>query len=624
MSEINNKEMNLKKMYSIILCLLFGWGAVAQAQSEADLFNNAMNAYRSGNFQTAQSAFLRALQKHPNGRLITSMRYMLARSYYQAGDFSRAEVVCKYFFNKHPESAYLDDAHHLLGNAYYKQGQYAKAVDEWMWVLDNSKDPRLKKTSENYIYHTMDSFFTRQQVEAVRTRYQNEFVKGIAQILIAKKLALAGENRPAKAMLRSFLQTHPEHSYANVARKLLGSSADSAAKKNIFLYVKDNGSDIKPVADALEIGMKYALDEYQKRNPGSDIGLEAVEVDPTVVSALKNTRDMLMNSNPVCVVGPVDSDQSAALSAVSAYEKRPLVIPLSSQTGLTELSRYAFQINPDASTKGRILGNYAVEDLGLRRLAILAPTNEYGESFVQSFVEAVQAGGGEVESLQWYYEETQDFNRQFRSIWRKGLFLSLRDSVLTENPGASEKAIKRAYRHYLEETFEPKRIGVSVDSTDVPSTGIDGLLLVIRSSEMMQYMAPQVAFNNIQATLLGNEGWNDPQLLRKFRDYLEGMVYITANHFDPDASSYRLFMNRFRNVMKATPDRFHLLGYDIMKWLLSNYSPDMSKDAFRGQLEKSPLYQGVVQSIRFGEKPRVNSKLTVLKLNFGQIIKLQF
>ncbi len=614
----------MKKVYSIVICLLFSWGAVAQAQSEADLFNSAMNAYRSGNFQTAQNTFLRALQKYPTGRLITSMRYMLARSYYQAGDFSRAEVVCKYFFTKHPESSYLDDAHHLLGNAYYKQGQYAKAVDEWMWVISNSKDPRLKKTSEDYIYHTMDSFFTRQEIEAVSARYQNKFINGAAQILLAKKLMVNGENRQATAILRSFLQTNPDHPYANIAQKLLGAPAGSRAKKNTFLYVKDNGSDIKPVADALEIGMKYALNEYQQRNPGSEVGLESVEVGPTVVSALQNTRDAISNIDPVCVIGPVEADQSAALSAVSAYEKRPLIIPLSSQTGLTELSPYSFQMNPDASTKGHFLGNYAMQELGLKRLAILAPANEYGENFVQSFVEAVQAGGGEVESLQWYYEETQDFNRQFRSIWRKGLFLSVRDSLLVENPDASEKSIKSAYKQYLEETFEPKRVGVSVDSTDVPSTGIDGLLLVIRSSEMMQYMAPQVAFNNIQATLLGNEGWNDPQQLRKFRDYLEGMVYITANHFDPDASSYRLFMNRFRNVMKATPDRFHLLGYDIMKWLLSNYSPGMSKEAFRNQLEKSPLYQGVVQNIRFGEKPRVNSKLTVLKLNFGQIIKLQF
>ncbi|RMF58888.1 MAG: hypothetical protein D6748_07615 [Calditrichaeota bacterium] len=147
--------------------------------------------------------------------------------------------------------------------------------------------------------------------------------------------------------------------------------------------------------------------------------------------------------------------------------------------------------------------------------------------------------------------------------------------------------------------------------------------MVINSSELIQYFAPQVAFNNIQTQLLGNEGWNDPAQLRKYKNELQGLVYITAGYFDSNSNQYRLFMNRFRSEMKATPDIFHLLGYDIMKWLLLHYQEGISRDEYRDRLEKTEDYRGIMQQIQFLSTPRVNNKLTILQLNLGQLLVLE-
>ena len=373
----------------------------------------------------------------------------------------------------------------------------------------------------------------------------------------------------------------------------------------------------------MELGMRYAIFEYRQRNPGEKIGFRSVEISRSVLSVLRTATQEIELSDPLCMIGPIDADQCAALSMLSRYEKRPYIIPLSSQAGLTGLSPYAFQINPDVYSKGRFLGDYASRKIGLKRIAILAPANEYGQDFVESFVEEVQANGVEVVTVQWYYEDAQDFTRQFRAIWREGIYYAFRDSVLGTDTTLTDEQINEAYQEYLDTTFEPRRPGLSVDSTDVPATGIDGLLLVIRSSELMQFIAPQVAFNNIQTQLLGNEGWNDPAQLRKYKNELEGLIFITAGYFDRNSNSYHLFMNRFRSEMKTTPELFHLLGYDIMKWMLSHYEPGISPDEFRDKLENTRDYNGIMEDIRFSTTPRVNNKLTVLQLNVGQIIPLE-
>lgn len=612
------------RLLIVLICGLWVTG-FSQTTGEASLFRSGMDAYKSGNFTNAQSTFLRALQEYPNGQLVTSMRYMLARSYYQMNDFSRTEIVAKFFFSKHPESSYLDDMHQLLGNSFYKQRNYEAAIDEWVWVLGNSKDPRLKQATGDYIFNTMNSFFTISQIEQIRVKHQNPFLDGVAQVAIGRKLLVSGENGRANSVLSGFLQSQPDHAYAGKARELLGAPVSgSSSSSRTFLYLQDTDANTKDVSEALALGMQYALDEYRQRNPGSDVDLKIQNVSPSVYNAVSAYKESMITSSPVAVVSPVDVDQTAALAALAAYEERPFIAPLSSQTGLADLNKYIFQINPDARSKGQFFGNYAAQSLQLKRLAVLAPANQYGETFVQNFVEAAQGEGASVESIQWYYEDTEDFNAQFRAVWRKGIFLAFRDSLLGAEPDASQSKIDREYRAYLERTFQPRRPGFPVDSTDVASTGLDGLLIVIRSPEFIPFLAPQLAFNNIKATLLGNEGWNDVQQLRKFRDYLEGMVFISPGYFDPESSNYRLFMNRFRNAMKATPERFHLLGYDTMKWMLDNYSPGISSNDYRDRLEKSRLYQGLMQSIQFGSKPRVNSKLSVLKLNYGQVIPISF
>ncbi len=611
----------MRRIVISMLFITFTINLFAQNESEQQLFNQGVNAYQNGKYRVAERSFFRILQEYPRGRLTTATRLMLAKSYYKLNDFAKTEVICKYFFNKHPESDYLDDMHHLLGNTMYKLGKYQSAISEWAWVLENGDDNRLKRTDAEYIYQTMDHFLTQSDIEQLRNKFPGAEFQGLVTIALAKKMMEEGETELARSRLRTFLGEQPDHIYADEARRLLGSPGAVRGFQNSILYLKPAEGPNEAIAGEIEQGMKYALIEYQQSNPNERLTLRTKAIETNVTDALTVTNQQLVGSNPFCIVGPIDDDQCAALSLLSKYEQRPFVIPLSSQAGLTRLSPYAFQLNPDVRTKGRFLGKYATEQ-GFKRIATLAPANSYGEDFVQSFTEEVQAGGGEVVSVQWFYETTEDFSAQFQAIRRKGFYITFRDSVMAEDSTIAEEALKKKFREYMDKKFEPRRPGLQVDSTDVPSTGIDALLIVIPSSGFIQFVASQFAFNNIQTTLLGNEGWNDIEELQKYKQHIEGLIYITAGYYDPNSTDYRLFMNRFRSEMNTTPEKFHLLGYDIMRWILSNYQPGISPQKLKSNLENTNAYKGIIENIQFTSTPRVNSKLTLLKLNLGQLIKL--
>lgn len=603
------------------ISVLFHPLSATNQESDRQLFTDGLSAYRAGSFPKAETEFFKILRDYPQSRLTTAALLMLAKSYYKERDLTKVVTIVQNFFNRYPASSYQDDMHHLLGEVRFRQGRYSEAVEEWLWVIGHSRDPRLKRRDGEYVYKTMDIYLDEAQIARLQRQFGGETFQGLVTILKAKKLMEKGEKDRASAILRKFLDEMPDHIYADEARRLL--KGDQPVERGAeFVFLKPMEGDFQEIGDDIELGMRYAIYEYEARNPGSRVGLKIADVGASVLSAAQAVLKETRREKPEAFIGPVDPDQSAAVALAMRFEKVPQIVPLSSETGLTDLSSTTFQINPDVETKGRFMGEYAVQKLGLKHLAVLAPVSEYGKAYVQSFVEAVQANGGEVVSDQWYYEDAQDFTLQFKAIRKKGFWISFLDSINQVDSTMSQDSLQANYQRYLDHKFGEKAFGFKIDSTQVPSTGIDGLLIVT-TPDKIPFIAPQFAFHNIKTTLLGNEGWNDRDQLKKYRQYLDGLVYSTAAYYDPQSWNYKEFMNRFRLKMKATPGKFHLLGYDLMKWVLSHYHPGMSREELVRRLAKARLYQGILEKIEFNDsKPRVNTRLTVLKFQLGQIVQV--
>ena len=605
----------MKGLLTVLALIIIVCPAFTQ-ETEQALFDRGMQDYQSENFEAAQTSFFKILQAFPAGKLRTAAKLMLGKTYYQKKDYSGVEVICKNFFENHPNSSYLDDVHQLDGNAMFQLQEYPNAVEEWLWVVHNSKDPRLRKKAGNYVFNTMDSYFSEREIKSLELKYQDDIFDGLVSILRAKKLIENGEDSRGRSLLKKFLREEPSHFYADDARRLLGEIPSSAMSQNNFIYFKPGDGELKEIGDQIEGGMRYAIFEYQTRNEGQEINLEPVELEESLTNAITMSEQKIKSSSPVCIMGPIDADQCAALSLLSKNQQRPYIVPLSSEVGFTQLSPYTFQLTPDVETKGRFLGEYAVQKLELKKFAILAPVNNYGRGFAQSFMEAVQANGGEIITDQWYYVGSEDFSRQFKAIRKESFIAEFKEQQDTTK---ADTSIQNNLTRFLEKKFES--IDYGQDSTLVPATGVDGLL-ILTTSQHISYMASQFAFHNINCTVLGNEGWNDPDQLQKFRQYIDGLVYVTSRFYDKNSWNYKEFMNRYRLQMHDTPELFQLLGYDMMKWILQSYKSGMTPDELRENLEKSQLYQGIVENIQFSDKPRVNDSLKVMKFSMGQLVRL--
>ncbi len=606
---------------SLLLLIITSQVLTAQ-QNDSLMFKNGVSQYEQERYQNAERTFYQILKEYPASHFLTATKLMLAKSYYKLGEYRTALIVCNNFIEVHKESAYLDDVHFLMGTIYFREQKYQDAAEEWLWVMNNSSDSRLKEKAGDYVFQTMDKFLTEKEINDLRKNHTDETFVGLMDIVQAQKLIRSGQREKGTQELENFIEKYPYHLYADVARQLLQQSAGSSIASNSILLLKSGQEGSRAISNAITQGFFYAAYEMASRDPSKSIELDTLTLEPEVLSGIETTMPVLEKNQPLAVVGPIDNDETATLALLSRYEFYPYVSPLNSQNGLAALSPYAFQINPDAEIKGQFLAKYAVQELGFKTFAILAPADAYGQTIARSFAETVTENGGEVVEQQWYYDDAQDLSRQFKAIRKKGFYITFRDSARAADSTLSDVDIQAQFKQYMTDILFSDEGGRDIDSTQVSSTGIDGLFIATYP-EYIPYIAPQFAFHNIKCTLLGNEGWNDPDQLMKQRAYLDGLIYVTAGYYDPQAWEYKAFLSRFRQQMHETPDMYHLLGYDIGKWMLGHYRPGISRQEFRDDLEKGDLYKGILENIKFGSKPRVNSQLNIIKFYLGQILKVK-
>ncbi len=616
-------SLNIKILTVILVCFLFISLPVYSQTSDKVLFDQGLQLYKNKNFEAAQNTFLKILKNYPNSRLITVTKLMLAKSYYMQKDYHSAFIVCDNFLQVHKNSSYVDDIHFLRGKIYFRQNQYMQAVEEWLNVIYGDGDLRLKRQAGNFVFHTMLNYLNNKELTALQKKYNDEPLRGLITIVHAQHLIQEGNEREGYRKLQLFLEKSPYHLYGDIARRILEGSSGANVAGNTILILKSRQQEMKDIAEAITKGVYYAAYEMSIREPQKNISVDSIAIEGGVLSAAQVTLTALKKKTPLVVVGALGNEETAALALLSRYEHFPFVSPLSSQTGLAAISPYTFQINPDAEIKGRVLAEYAINELGAKTFAILAPADLYGQRISSSFEETILENGGEIVEKQWYYENTQDFSRQLKAIRKKGFYITFRDSVKAADSTLTEEEIKNKFKEYLTEVlFSDENTRGKIDSTQVPSTGIDAVFMAIYPSDI-PYIAPQFAFYNIQTKLLGNEGWNDPVQLKQNQIYLDGLIYITSGYIDFESWNYKEFQSRFRQKMHTTPTLYHLLGYDIGKWMISGYQPGMTRQDFCDKLENSPRFQGIMERIHFGDKPRVNSELNIIHFYLGEFIKVR-
>ena len=252
--------------------------------------------------------------------------------------------------------------------------------------------------------------------------------------------------------------------------------------------------------------------------------------------------EAVLAENAALILGPLFATSAEAVKPIVDAAEVPM-ITFSNNTAIAGPLTFVMGVTPRTQVD-RVV-DYAVLQ-GLRRFAVLAPENAYGNVMVQSLQEAVFRNGVELSRVVFYDPQSTDVSAEVQVLADFNNRRSAADLQRRDLRGRSDEAAQRALLRLQ---------GVETLG-DLP---FDSILLPASGQQLLS-VAPLLAYYDVdpsEVRFLGTSLWEDPQLLKE--STLEGGWFPA-----PPPGLWKSFQDRYEESFGGKPPRVASLGYDAV------------------------------------------------------------
>lgn len=590
-------------------------------------FEKAVEHYNAGRYYSALDIFRRltALPPSRNPQL-TACYLMTMKSYYHVGNLAGAIEVGRESLSKFPDSSYRGYIHECFGDVFVKQGRYRLATESYLKARGGTDSGLLIRRVDDKLAHLSEGLLTGEEIEDLLVFESDSSTRTILMLMVASTLLARGDpDAAAFALLKMDTAILPPHflrNYEDLRRRTYMGSGEAVI---VGVVLPLSGYDEK-MGKAFLSGLQAAVESLQQRLPRTII-LQVLDNGGDVLRTVSCMQTLASNPNVVTIVGPISTMNSTVAAATAQRLGVSLLVPISSQVGLSRVGENVFQMNPDLHKQGRYAADYAVRSLGLKTLAVVAPADRFGKELSDGFVQRAEELDAEIVAVQWYSGIPVDLSRQFGSV-RKMAF-----QLLQLQPDAVDQSLQldSADNTFMisEADFFPEQRPVDqtlspADSTEMMLESIEGVYLPIHLGDI-NYVASQFLAHNLDAQLLGNSSWYDPDELGQelIGPNIDGMV-VLADHMNrsDEPGEHDLWASDL-GLSDRDEYRMAISGYDIMTFLAGQFGDEPTRLSVLENLSQSKSFRGTGRLFSFTDSaPRVNSSLHILEYREGKFIEV--
>jgi len=315
-------------------------------------------------------------------------------------------------------------------------------------------------------------------------------------------------------------------------------------------------------------GIELAFEDVVGDEATSDwvLSVQDSESDPVKSAELVGA---LYDAGATAVIGGVVTDEALASVTVADRYSRVLLSPSASSAQLTGASKNFYRVFISDSKEGRIMAQFAVNDLTATTAVVLARQTNYARGLKDIFQEAFIGLEGELLDVIEYPT----------------------GSDLT---GLIERAV----------TVEPDVVYLAGYADDVASM-IEGL-----------------RERQFAGSILTTSAFATPEVMERVGSVAEG-VFLTQTDFDPagDNEAVARFVNRYARLNGTVPDLYSAHGFDALKVLAAGIvaAQGQPREVWSG-LRSLREVPGVTGMLQFDEKGDVGKFPRVYRIHEGALV----
>ncbi len=584
----------------LFLSILTGTAAGQSKKAEADrLLGEAEKAYRIADYKGAETQLLRLLRLSGQSKESEKAAVMLTDVLLRLKQHGKAELLISRFRQYYLSSTHTARMLYYEGLVRLQKGDYASAARAFVQSADKTETLSLFENNERALRHLIDGrgLKSEELQQALQLAERSAAMTSLLLEALGDEYYRSGRFRAAHSAYQDWLSQFPRSArVAEVRDKLKKSSATQSQVKTILVMAPFSG-EFGDIGKVLNEGAQLAIEEYNKQ-PGSGFRGLLLDTHGNPITAVTKLRKILREEDIDAIVGPAMSDVSTAVAIElsSRGSKIPMVTPTATTYGIADLGDGIFQFNVTTEILGRAVSAYALECLGLKDYAILAPNTEYGYQLSEAFRSNVDKSGGLVLAHEYYNPEDTDL---------AGYFEKIRTQV----------ARVKLERERFEKGYTNESAGAALKKSVADSVlEVQGLFLPAGNGEDAYKLASQASYNKLRAQILGSSGWNDKMLLHKPSPVVQGAVFSVDFPENPSGESWKSFRRNYQTRWGKAPDKVGALGYDATRFLLEGLNSSPGKDGLISTLRGVRSFAGVQGLVLFGEGKGANQNTALYRV----------
>jgi len=575
-----------------------------------------------GSYTLSRQAFYRLLDEHPESSLAADARFSIILTYYQEEKYAEAVKYAGLALRYAPTTPQKIRIYNLMGHGYSAAGQCQEAVGSYMKAYQLAPERERSDILGNV--KALIPSLTESELNSLIKQYGEGALGGDLRLQLAKVYASEDRNDEALHALSEFVRLFPDHEELESAETLRETIQSRALVDRFSIGC------ILPLSGAYETfgrraltGIELALSEFNTPGHGSPVELLIRDSKGDFSEAVLAVESLALQDNVIGIIGPMITSESAAFRA-QALEVP--IITLTQKSDMTKVGDYVFRNFLTASLQVKAVVGYAVEDLGIRKFAVLYPDEPYGISFMNEFWDRLIMHGGEIVGIESYEPEQMDFAEPIKKL--VGLFYPRVEEPpgeetteeaadgLTENPTEPPDEIAPR-KHQSPDGGEDKELKPIVDF---------GAVFIPDSYEKVALIAPQLPFYDVNnVLLLGTNLWHSDKLIETARNYVQGAIVPDGFFADSDTPRVQDFVKRFIEIFGVSPGFIEAQAYDTARILFELVNrPDVrSRIGLKRALLNLRDFPGVTGLTAFDENGDADKQIYLLKIRGSRFVQIE-
>lgn len=162
-----------------------------------------------------------------------------------------------------------------------------------------------------------------------------------------------------------------------------------------------------------------ALDEFNKSGklPGVTVQIKFEDSKSDAKEGVNIARKFSDDPSILAVIGDFNSTVSMAAGQVYAQTKVAQLSQTASHPDFVKISEYQFRNINTQAYEGPLIANWAHGN-GVKKVAVVAIQNDWGQSAANNFINGFKAAGGTVTDVEYFNPGTRDFRSILTKIGR--------------------------------------------------------------------------------------------------------------------------------------------------------------------------------------------------------------